>query len=571
MARIKLLIWLVYAALLLLLCGMFNIEIVRGGNYQKMGDKNCIRLLSQRGSRGKVLDRDGRQIAGNKLSYDLMIIPEDNGLRDKAILQSSRVLGVSAQDLNERFVNGYISSSVPVTVFRNLKLEDAIALDQMKIDCPAIIVQPNPVRRYAGKGLACHLLGYLGQIDRWRLTKLEDYGYKTKDIVGFGGIEEEYDYYLRQEEGGVSFQVDHRGKFARTLGFKPPVNGKDVQLTIDLRLQKIAQDALGGKKGAVVIINPHSGEILVLASSPAFDPGAFMEEGGSAAARYLNDSDAPMINRAISAASPAGSVFKVVVAAAALENKKISRDTSFFCNGSLRVGRQEFRCWSTHGAQDITAAITHSCNVFFYRAGLLAGAGAMHDYALKFGFSRQALWDIPYAKAGFIPSPLQRKFNKFRDWYDGDTANLSIGQGDVLVTPLQVARMISVFANGGYLVSPYITKAIDGREMVKRQHSPQKLNLNAKTIEYIRQGLRGVVSDPSGTGNVLSGLGVSLAGKTGTAQAPPGQSHAWFCGFFPYDKPKYAICVFLEHGGPGYYSCLVAKEIIGKMIEQGLI
>jgi penicillin-binding protein 2 len=195
----------------------------------------------------------------------------------------------------------------------------------------------------------------------------------------------------------------------------------------------------------------------------------------------------------------------------------------------------------------------------------------MHDYALKFGFSRQALWDIPYAKAGFIPSPLQRKFNKFRDWYDGDTANLSIGQGDVLVTPLQVARMISVFANGGYLVSPYITKAIDGREMVKRQHSPQKLNLNAKTIEYIRQGLRGVVSDPSGTGNVLSGLGVSLAGKTGTAQAPPGQSHAWFCGFFPYDKPKYAICVFLEHGGPGYYSCLVAKEIIGKMIEQGLI
>jgi penicillin-binding protein 2 len=411
----------------------------------------------------------------------------------------------------------------------------------------------------------------LGEIDRWRLTKLEDYGYKTKDIVGFGGVEEKYDYYLRDEEGGVSFQVDYRGRLVRTLGFKPPVNGRDIQLTLDIRAQKIAEDAIGGRKGAVIIMNPYTGEVIALASSPGFNPEAFVGKDSALVLKLFNDPASPLVNRAISGLYPAGSIFKLAVAIAALESKKINQHSSFFCQGSLTVGRQNFKCWDTHGQQNIISAIARSCNVFFYKIGLLAGAQAIHDYALKLGFSHPTGFDLPYEKQGFIPSPLLRKINTLKNWFDGDTANLSIGQGEVLVTPLQVARMMAIFANGGYLVTPYITKAIDGKDLSRYRKRPEKLNLKPETINIIRRGLKGTVSGQGGTGGVLSSVGITVAGKTGTAQAPPNQSHAWFSGFFPFKEPKFVICVLLENGGPGYNSCLIAKKIIEEMLAQGLI
>ncbi len=571
MIRAKITFGLVSLMFLLLLFGLFNLEIIHGKDYRESGDKNCVRLLAQKGSRGKIFDRNGMVIVDNKLSYDLMILPQDPALQDKTLSKVSKVLGKSIKDLNLEFKRRYITKSMPVVIARNLELKQAISLDEIRVDFPAIIIQPNPIRRYPNAKLACHILGYLGEIDRWRLTKLEDYGYKTKDVVGFGGVEEKYDYYLREEEGGMSFQVDHRGKFTRNLGFKPPVNGKDIQLTIDIRIQKIVEDVLGERKGSVVIMNPFSGEIIAMASSPKFNPKDFLSQDNYAIARLFNDSDSPLINRAITGAYPAGSIFKLIVATAALENKKINQNTSFLCQGGVVVGRQAFKCWGVHGTQNLVNALTHSCNVFFYKTGLLVGAQAIHDYALKLGLSRPTSFDLPYEKTGFIPSPLWRKVNKFQNWFDGDTANLSIGQGDVLVTPLQITRMMAVFANGGYLVTPYITKAVDGKYLIKHRRKPEKLNLKLSTMNYIREGLRGVIKEPSGTGNILSEVGVSVAGKTGTAQAPPNQSHAWFSGFFPFNNPKFVICVSLENGGPGYNSCVLAKQIIEGMIAQGLL
>ncbi len=571
MIRAKIIIWLATLMFLFLLFGLFNLEIIHGKKYRELGDKNCIRLLGQKGSRGKILDREGRVIADSKLSYDLMIIPQDPIQRDKIILEASRILGKSVGTLKSAFKREYVASSIPVIIARNLELRQAIALGELKVDFPAIIVQPNPVRHYPGLKLASHVLGYLGEIDRWRLTKLEDYGYKTKDIVGLGGVEEKYDYYLREDEGGMSFQVDHRGRFIRTLGFQPPVNGRDIQLTLDIKAQRIAEEAIGDRKGCVIIMDPYSAEIIALASSPRFSPDDFLSQDNAVISRLFKNPDSPLINRAISGLYPLGSIFKLVVATAGLENKKINQDTSFLCQGSTMVGKREFKCWSTHGPQNLIAAITHSCDVFFYKTGLLVGAQAIHDYAFKLGFSRPASFDLPYEASGFIPSPLWRKINKFQNWFDGDTANLSIGQGDVLVTPLQVTRMMAVFANGGYLVTPYITKSIDGRDMLKYHKKPEKLNFKPSTINYIREGLRGVVNDSSGTGNMLSGFSIVVAGKTSSAQAPPGQLHAWFSGFFPFKNPKFVICVFLEHGGPGYYSCILAKQIIERMIAEGLI
>lgn len=570
MDRAKIVNSIIFILFLLLGLGLVNLEVVHGTSYRDLSNKNCIRLLPQAGGRGKILDRNGNIIVDNKLSYDVMVLPYGLSSIDALLVKVSGILGISQRNLKSNYKKGYVSASIPVTIAKNISISKAISLEELKLDLPGVVIQPNPTRRYPHAGLASNVIGYVGEIDRWRLTKLSDYGYNTKDIVGFGGVEEKYDYYLRQEEGGTSFEVDHRGRFIRTLGFKQPSFGRDIELTLDLRIQQIAEEFIKDRKGAVVVMDPYTGEIIAMASAPGFDPSVFVDRTDSVAGLF-NSADSPMINRAYSGAYPPGSIFKLIVATAGLESKKLKLNTTINCQGKTLVGKKEFACWETHGNQSLISAIAHSCNVFFYRAGLVLGPQLIHDYAVKFGLSRPVSFDLPYETGGFIPSPLWRRVNKFKSWFDGDTANLSIGQGDVLVTPLQMARVIAVFANRGFLVTPYITKTVAGNDAASHKRKAVSLSLKEATIEHIREGLREVVSAPGGTGNVLSSLSVSVAGKTGTAQAPPGQPHAWFVGFFPFKNPKYVICVFLERGGPGYVSCVVAKQIIEKMVSEGLI
>ena len=554
-----------------LLAGLLNLDLLQGAKFRQLSNSNCIRLISQSGSRGRILDRNGNVIVGNKISYDLMILPQELNQVDRLLSGVSRILGVEAKELKDTFKKNFISSSLPTTVASNIELKKAIMLEEYKVEEPSIIIQPKPLRDYPYAALACHVIGYVNEIDRWRLTMLEDYGYKTKDIVGFGGVEEKYDYYLRQEEGGLSVEVNHRGKFTRVLGFQPPKNGKDIQLTLDLKIQKIAEENLSGRKGCVILMDPQSGEILALANYPNFNPAVFVHKRTALIAGLFNNPDAPLINRAIGSSYPPASVFKIVSACAGLELKKINLSTSFLCQGAILVGARKFSCWDVHGAQGIIQAIAHSCDVFFYRTGLLLGAQNIHDYALKLGFGRSVGFDLPSATTGFIPSPLWRKINKFQNWFDGDTANLSIGQGECLVSPLQAVDAMAVFANRGYLPSPYIIKAVGGLDLGGKKKRLIWVGFKKSTLETLRQGLREAVSDAKGTGNTLASLPVSVAGKTGTAQVPHGMTHAWFVGFFPYAQPKYVICVFLENGGPGHAASMIAKQIIVEMHNQGLV
>ncbi|MDD5253310.1 MAG: penicillin-binding protein 2 [Candidatus Omnitrophica bacterium] len=565
---LKILIILMFVCLFI---GLVNLDLLQGGKFRRLSDSNCIRLISQSGARGNILDRNGGVIVDSKISYDVMILPQELDQLDRILAGISRILEVEVKDLKSVFRKNYFSSSLPVTVASNIDLKKAIQLGEYKLEEPSIIVQPNPLRHYPYGTLAAHVIGYLNEIDRWRLTKLEDYGYKTKDIVGFGGVEEKYDYYLRQEEGGLSVEVNHRGKFMRVLGFESPQNGRDIQLTLDLKIQKIAEENLSGRKGSIVVLDPQSGGVLAMANYPNFNPAVFVNKRTRLIAGLFNNPESPLINRAISSSYPPASIFKIVVAAAALELKKINLSTNFLCRGSTMVGSRKFSCWDVHGLQDIIAALAHSCDIFFYKTGLLLGAQNIHDYALKLGLGRSIGFELPYETSGFIPSPLWRKINKFQNWFDGDTANLSIGQGDCLVTPLQAANLVSVFANGGYLPTPYIIKSVGGLELSARKKKMYRLPFKKSTFEIIRRGLREVVSDSKGTGNVLSGLDIAVAGKTGTAQVSRGATHAWFVGFFPYNKPKYAICVFLEHGGPGHSASVIAKQVIEAMIKQGLV
>lgn len=554
-----------------LLIGLLNLDILQGSKFRRLSDSNSIRLISQSGARGNILDRNGEIIAGNSISYDVLILPQELILVDNLLNRISRILGIEAIELKAAFKKNFISSSVPVTVASNIDLKKAILLGEYRAEEPGVIITPKPLRHYPHGALAAHVVGYVNQIDRWRLTKLEDYGYKTKDIVGFGGVEEKYDYYLRQEEGGLSVEVNHRGRFTRVLGFQSPTNGKDIQLTLDFKIQKIVEDSMAGRKGSAILMDPQDGQILALASFPNFNPAVFVNNRTTLIAGLFNNPDAPLINRAISSSYPPASVFKVVVASAALELKKINPSTSFLCQGSTMVGARKFSCWDTHGEEDIFQAIAHSCDVFFYKSGLLAGAQNIHDYALKLGLGKNTGFELPYETSGFIPSPLWRKINKFQSWFDGDTANLAIGQGDCLVTPLQAANMMAAFANGGYLTSPYIVKAVGGLDLRAKKKKLTAVNFKKSSFYLLSKGLRKVVSDAKGTGNVLSTLAVAVAGKTGTAQVSRGATHAWFVGFFPFDKPKFVICIFLENGGPGHAAGVIAKQIIEAMNNQGLI
>jgi len=556
---------------LLLGLGILNMEVIQGPGFRELSNRNCIRLIPQQGSRGKILDRNGDVIIDSYLSYDAMVSSYAEGDVNKTLSSVAEILDKDFNELKSKFRRTYVAPFMPTTIANNIDIKKAVALEELNQDLENIIIQPYPLRYYPYGRLACHLIGYLNEIDRWRLTRLADYGYQTKDIMGFGGVEQRYDYYLRQDEGGLSVEVDHRGRLVRVLGFRPPDNGKDIQLTLDLKIQKIVEQALEGRKGSIILMDPSSGEVMAMASSPNYNPSAFVEKANSTVARLLSNSESPLINRAISGVYPPGSVFKIVVATAALEMEKINLSTTFYCQGSTRIGSRQFNCWDTHNQQNLIAAITDSCDVFFYKTGLLVGAQNIYDYAVKFGFAHPTAIDLPYESSGFVPSPLWKKVSQFKNWFDGDTANFAIGQGDLLVTPLQIARMMAVFANKGTLVTPYIVKRIAGRDITKLRRKTVTLSLKESTINYIRQGLRGVVSEARGTANILSGLPVSVAGKTGTSQVSRGQPHGWFTGFFPFQKPQFVICVFLENGGSGHAASVVARQIIENMINKGLI
>lgn len=573
MARIRLLQRLIVAGFILLFFSLVHLQIVRFSEYQRLSQANRIRILPQSASRGRILDRNGDVLAGNTLSYNLLIMPEEERRWESQIFRLSQILSIPQEKLksNLRQRNGV--PFAPALLSENIPLEQAVAVGQLKYDLPGVVVQAVPKREYPSGSVASHVLGHIGKIDAWRLEKLKKYGYTIQDLVGYSGIEEIYDYLLQPEDGGMQVEVDNKGRLSRVLGFKAPYKGKDVQITIDLRIQKIIHEELAGNTGCVIVLEPSNGEILAMVSFPDFDPKIFLGGSPSSVNRLLNDPDAPMLNRAISGLYPPGSVFKIVVAAAGIERNKIDARTAFFCPGNLQVGERRFLCWKPHGHENIFGALAHSCNVFFYNLGLSLGPQLISKYAQKFGLGQRTGIDLNAETAGNLPYSLWERIKKQKSWFAGDTANLSIGQGEILVTPLQVARMTAAVANNGKLIQPTLLKSIKSAGKTLESQPPQvsNLELSDQALRIIREGLARAVSDPQGTAHVLADAGISIAGKTGTAQVASGRAHGWFTGYFPADKPKFVICVLLEHAGTGYRSCLLAKKIIKRMLAEGLL
>jgi penicillin-binding protein 2 len=541
------------ALFLLISIGLFYTQIIRYGYYSRLAKNNSIRIIPIDGPRGNMFDRNGVPLVTSRLSFDVSVVYQE--VRSIGRLRSvlGEVLGMSGESIMASLDKASRKPYAPVTMLEDADQVKAILLEEASLGANGIIVETRSKRSYLYGSGASHVFGYLGEISSEELEDLKDYGYQKRDLVGKDGLEKYYDRYLKGVDGGIQVEVDSLGRQRRVLAMLEPSSGKDLYLTIDIALQLACDRLLGDRRGAVIAMDPITGEVLALASHPAYDPNIFLrQETSDARLRLLSDrSGRPLSNRAISGTYQPGSVFKIVTASAALETKKITPKTTFTCNGSYVLGKARFNCWKEagHGPQNIIRGLMNSCNVFFYNAGRLAGPDRLEAFAKLYGFGRPTGIDLPDEVVGVVPGRVWKKNAGKGQWYEGDTVNYSIGQGYLLVTPAQVLDMIAVIANNGSIVRPYIVKKI-GASCVNTP-KPVPIGIKDATIREVREGLFEVVNNEEGTGRRAKLADVIVAGKTGTAQNPHGRTHAWFAGFAPFYNPKICLVVFVEHGGKG--------------------
>ncbi len=571
--RVKTLVRILTAGFVFLLSGLIYIQVIRHDTYRVMSEENRLRVTPLMAPRGAIHDRKGRVMVRDVLSFNASVTY--NQIKDLDALKKvlCAVLDIPEDEIDERIKESRERRYSPVLVAADIGTKGAIQLEEIGSEYPGLLLEVSTKREYLNGKNSANILGYLGLINRSEFKRLRHYGYRLNDFVGRDGIEKKYDNYLRGIHGGKQVEADHLGREMSTLGYKEPVPGRDLYLTIDLDLQKFCDGLLKGKRGAIVAMDPATGAILAMASAPAYDPEIFIDRKRSGEIKtLLEDEEYPLINRAISGKYPLGSVFKVVVATGALETKKASPETSAVCNGVFKLGRATFHCWKAkgHGEQKMIDAIKNSCNVYFYRLGLILGVDDIANSAQKFGFGKLTGVDLPGEAAGIVPTRKWKK-NRFNErWYKGETVSYSIGQGYLLVTPLQVARMISVFANNGYLVTPHLVKTIGSVSI--DEYEKKSTGISARSLDTVKQGMRKCVNDRRGTGMKAKLDDVVVSGKTGTAQTSRGKSHGWFAGFAPLDNTKLTIVVFDEYGGKGgYYAAETGGKVFKEAARLGII
>ncbi len=538
---------------LLLVIGLYFTQVMRFPYYSRLSKDNAIRIIPIDGPRGTIFDRNGISLVSDRISFNVAVVYQELKNKEKLIRLLTNLLNVPRKDIEDALNKARQKPYAPVTIVEDIHKDKAFVLEEESFDIRGLVIQTKSVRSYIYNNVGAHIFGYLSEISEVELESMKEYGYRMKDLIGRDGVEKYYDKFLAGIDGGIQIQIDNKGRHVKTLGFKEPAKGKDLHLTIDIKLQEVCDRLLEGKAGAAIVMDPNTGEILALSSNPAFDPNIFIKpDMSSERMKLLRDKRRyPLLNRAISGLYPPGSIFKVVVASGALEAGRIKRSTKFNCSGTYTLGKGSFDCWKEggHGAQSVMDALMNSCNVFFYNAGRALGVDNLEDFAKLFGFGRKTGIDLPDEANGLVPGRIWKRIGKKDNWYEGDTINFAIGQGYLLVTPVQILDMMAVMANKGSLVRPYIVKKIDTTDILNIHR--KNLGLSDDTVQAVREGLYKVVNSENGTGKRAKLEGVAIAGKTGTAQNPLGRTHAWFSGFAPFDDARICVVVFLEHGGKG--------------------
>ena len=570
--RFKIIRIVIFSIFAVIALDLFYAQVIRGAYYYNLSVNNRIRVIPLEGQRGVIRDRNGIVLAENRLAFNVAVIPQDIQDKERLFDFLSEVLGETKKDLLQTFFMRKDTSFAPVVIADDVDKRVAMVLEENKYRFPGLYIQETSKRWYPFGRIGAHVLGYVGKISRVKIEKMDEYGYTPQSVVGYSGIEEYYDSYLMGKPGGLQIEVDSRGRQMRLLSIKEPEKGQDVQLTIDARVQQLAVDALGDSRGAVIVMNLDNGEVLGLVSAPAYDPNIFADARRQKQARMIFiDNDAPLLNRAIKGLYPPGSVFKTVVTVAGMSTGQLKTSTTFFCKGAHYLGRRRFRCAHVHGSQDLLEGIAHSCNVYFYNVGAMVGPEEMYKAAKIFDLGNLTHIDLPFEEKGYIPSKVQNKLRYNKNWYNGDTLNMSIGQGDVLVTPIQVIRMMATVARSGEEVQPHLIEQIGDQKIVSLS-TVKKLPVREEIFRILQKGLRLVVADPSGTARLLDMEGFEVSGKTGTAQSVADKpAHAWFVGYNRGGKVNIAFCVFLEFGGSSYNAVRISRDLLKQLKEEGVI
>jgi penicillin-binding protein 2 len=551
-----------------------DLQLASGDDFYALSQQNRLRRIPVRAPRGRIYDRRGDVIAGNEPSYAILwMLPSGEAVPAAALERSSSYLKTTPAVLAATIDENREFPYEPAEVAVGLTPGETFAFEEVRALYPEMAVVSRPRRCYPNDSLACHLLGYVGEIGPERLAALKPQGYALGDTVGLAGVEYAFEEYLRGRDGYETVEVN---ALEKKLGLEyaeeaeSPRAGSDLHLTLDLGVQRLAEGLLAGRRGAIVVMNPNNGDVWALASSPAVDPNDFACGLSPIEwAAYAYAPEHPLLNRAIQCSYPPGSTFKLVTATAALEEGLVREGEKMPqpCGGVFRYGRWLFHCWkpSGHGALDIAGGLKNSCNVFFFQVGLRVGIDNLNKYSRAYGYGRPTGITLPHENRGLVPSRerLERKWGK--KWPRGEVLNNAIGQGQVLLTPIQELVAFCAFANGGRLYRPrLVTRAVDRDGVVRASFPPEVrgvVALKPKTRETMMRGLIGVVNR----------YGVNahyLAGKTGSAENPFGDTHAWFTGFAPAYEPKVAVCILVENGGYGESYIKWAKEIIGYCREN---
>lgn len=578
--RLKIFRGIVFLFFILLGARVFYLQIARGEYYSELSRENRIRAIAIKAPRGIIYDRNGKKLVNNVPSFDLIAIPadfpKDQGEKAKVIEDTAGIFNMNSQNIDVIVGSQNLNSLNPVLIQENVSEEQALIFAERKADLKGFGLYQTAVRQYEDGPYFSSFIGYIGKISKDDLAKNPDY--LMTDSIGKTGIEYSYDKNLRGVNGREEVEVDSTGNIKKNFGFVPPTAGSDLILGTDADLQKKLYDSLRAKldetetkTAAAVAIDPRSGEILAMVNLPSYDNNLFAKGISSDDyQRLMSDPDKPMFNRSVSGEYAPGSTFKPIVAAAALQEKIISPETSIDCHGAISIGPYRFPDWKTHGVTDVRKAIAESCNVFFYAIGggwdniNALGIDRMKKYANLFGLGKALGVDIPGEASGLMPDRAWKQNKLEEKWYVGDDYHCSIGQGFDTATPLQMANLSAALANGGKVLRPHFTHSIKKPDGSEEKIEPKVLNENFishQNMQVIREGMRQTIE--SGSARSLSDLNVAVAGKTGTTQfGGEGKTHGWFISFAPYDNPTIAMAVLMEGGGEGSSTAVpVSKEV----------
>jgi penicillin-binding protein 2 len=559
---------------LLYLGRLYQLQYIYADEYGKKSEENSIRTIPKEPIRGYVYDRRGRLVVDNRPAFTVSIMPFEFDKRNIDLLAS--ILQVEPAFVQERLKKGeQYNRFVPAKVKRDIDFRILSALEEHRDRLPGVDYQIESKRYYTTPARASHILGYTKEISETQLKSLGE-GYTQGDVAGATGLEAQYESALRGQKGAEFSTVNVRGqvvgRFDNGKHDIPSMEGDDLLLTMDFSLQTLAESLFADKRGALIAVDPQNGGILAMLSKPDYDLSLFSGVTPAEIWRSLNtDESRPLFNRATLTRYPPGSTFKMILAAAALENKIAAPSWRITCRGSFRMGNKVFKDEHVHGSVDMVDAIRRSCNVYFYQLMLKVGLDYWSEYGSRFGFGKPTGIDIYEENPGLLPTTewMNRRYGE-NGWTRGFLPSLGIGQGELGVTPLQMALYAMALGNKGHYYQPHAVQGIIRKathDTVKIAYNQRTILLKEDTWQVIREGMRGVVQEPGGTGGLARVKGVESGGKTGTAQNPHGKSHAWYIGFAPFENPRIAIVAMVENVG---YGGSFAAPIAGMCIEQYL-